>query len=115
MTHIEFVQRTIPVSTVTIKSQWSKKDYGKELLKAAKASSESKSYQTPSSIEKAVKDARTKAPEKSQVYQTDPRTGKGEIKAYDPQSGLYITPAGGRTDYSNDYDRYYNTLIGGNK
>ena len=115
MTNIEFVQRTIPVSTVTIKSQWSKKDYGKELLKAAKASSESKSYQTPSSIEKAVKDARTKAPEKSQVYQTDPRTGKGEIKAYDPQSGLYITPAGGRTDYSNDYDRYYNTLIGGNK
>ena len=115
LTNIEFVQRTIPVSTVTIKSQWSKKDYGKELLKAAKASSESKSYQTPSSIEKAVKDARTKAPEKSQVYQTDPRTGKGEIKAYDPQSGLYITPVGGRTDYSNDYDRYYNTLTGGNK
>ena len=47
MCNLEFVQRTVPVSTVTLKSNWTKKDYGKQVLSAMKQAAENKTYNSP--------------------------------------------------------------------
>ena len=107
---IEFVQRTIPVSTVTLKSNWTKKDYGKQVLDAIKQAKETGSYKEPSTIEKKVKNHLKEVPDYSYVAQVDPTTGAVVYSELDMVSGDYIRKTDGSIDYRGDTGGYVQDL-----
>lgn len=99
LTKIEFVQRTVPISQVTIKSTLSKKDYAKQLQEAFKQAKESGSYNNISKLEIEAKNEMDKhlspylygAQVPSVIKQVDPKTGKVKTSYMDMASGNYIT------------------------
>ena len=104
LTKIEFVQRTVPISQVTVKSTLSKKDYARQLQTAFKQAQESQSYKAPSRAEVEIKNNLSKPEyvspyfhdaqifnQPSVVAQVDPRTGKMKEARFDMVSGTYIT------------------------
>ena len=107
---IEFVQRNIPVSTVTLKSNWTKKDYGQQVLSAIKQAAETGDYKEPSSLERKVKDHLKAVPNYSYVVQTDPTTGKLIESQLDMVSGDYVRRTDGTVDYRNDTMGYAQDL-----
>lgn len=107
---IEFVQRTVPISTVTIKSNWSKKDYGKQVLGAIKQTQETEAYKEPSNIEKRVVDKMKERPGSSVIAHPDPKTGKMVYSYKDMVSGDYITRYDGTVDYKNRNVQYLQDL-----
>ena len=107
---IEFVQRNIPVSTVTLKSNWTKKDYGQQVLSAIKQAAETGDYKEPSSLERRVKDHLKAVPNYSYVVQTDPTTGKLIESQLDMVSGDYVRRTDGTVDYRNDTMGYAQDL-----
>lgn len=110
LTKIEFVQRTIPVSTVTLKSNWSKKDYGKQLLDSIKQAKETGDYRYPSQVTKRIKSELKEHPTQSIVAQTDPTTGKVVYSQLDMVSGDYVRRTDGQVDYSKQYADYLQDL-----
>lgn len=107
---IEFVQRTIPVSTVTLRSNWTKKDYGQQILSAIKKAAETGDYKEPSSLEKKVKDHLKRVPNYSYVVQTDPTTGKLIESQLDMVSGDYVRKTDGTVDYRGNTAGYAQDL-----
>ena len=107
---IEFVQRNIPVSTVTLKSNWTKKDYGQQVLSAIKQAAETGDYKEPSSLERRVKDHLKAVPNYSYVVQTDPTTGKLIESQLDMVSGDYVRRTDGTIDYRNNTMGYAQDL-----
>lgn len=107
---IEFVQRNIPVSTVTLKSNWTKKDYGQQVLSAIKQAAETGDYKEPSSLERKVKNHLKAVPNYSYVVQTDPTTGKLIESQLDMVSGDYVRRTDGTVDYRNDSVSYAQDL-----
>ena len=107
---IEFVQRNIPVSTVTLKSNWTKKDYGQQLLSAIKQAAETGDYKEPSFLERRVKDHLKAVPNYSYVVQTDPTTGKLIESQLDMVSGDYVRRTDGTIDYRNNAMGYAQDL-----
>lgn len=107
---IEFVQRTIPVSTVTIKSNWTKKDYGQQILSAIKQAKETGDYKRPSTLEMEVKNHITEVPNSSYVIQIDPTTGEKKESTLDIVSGTYIRRTDGSIDYSGSVGDYLQDL-----
>lgn len=107
---IEFVQRTIPVSTVTLKSNWSKKDYGKQVLSAIKQAAETEEYKEPSAMERKVKNHLKAVPNYSFVVQKDPTTGKIVESRLDMVSGDYIRKTDGSIDYRGNNTGYIQNL-----
>lgn len=110
MCNIEFVQRTVPVSTVTLKSNWTKKDYGKQILSAMKQAAENKTYNRPSAIERKVKNHLKSVPNYSFVAQVDPTTGKVIYSQRDMVSGDYVRRTDGSVDYRGDNVGYAQDL-----
>lgn len=106
---IEFVQRTVPISTVTLKSNWSKKDYGGALISAAKLAKEEGTY-NPSAIEKRIKSELKEHPTQSIVGQVDVKTGQVVYSQYDMVSGDYLKKIDGNVDYRNDFASYIQDL-----
>lgn len=100
MCNIEFVQRTIPVSTVTLKSTISKKDYAKELIQAAKQASKSKTSEIVTQISKEIKAQRKQSPDKTVISWIDPRTGQAVYGQTDLQSGSYIVRTPDKIEYN---------------
>lgn len=107
---IEFVQRNVPVSTVTLKSNWTKKNYGKQVLSAIKQAAETGSYNIPSSIEKEVKDHLKEVPNYSYVVQVDPTTGNIVRSELDMVSGDYIRKTDGSIDFKRNNQNYIQDL-----
>lgn len=97
--NIEFVQRTIPVSTVTIRSTVSKRDYAKDLIEASKQAKETGSYLNTTKISKEVQKQLNAKPEDSVVAQIDPRTNEVIYSREDMVSGYYITTPSGKVEY----------------
>lgn len=99
LTKIEFVQRTVPISQVTIKSTLSKKDYAQQLQEAFKQAKENGSYKNISKLEVEAKQEMDKyispyfyeAQVPSVIKQVDPRTGRVKTSQMDLESGNYIT------------------------
>lgn len=110
MCNLEFVQRTVPVSTVTLKSNWTKKDYGKQVLSAMKQAAENKTYNSPSAIERTVKNHLKSVPNYSYVAQVDPTTGKVIYSQRDMVSGDYVRRTDGSVDYRGDNVGYVQDL-----
>ena len=110
MCNIEFVQRTVPVSTVTVRSNWTKKDYGKKVLSAMKQAAESETYKRPSTLEKEVKNHLKSVPDRSYVIQVDPTTGEIKHSQKDMVSGDFITKPSGKVIYNGQLTEYIQDL-----
>ena len=111
LTKIEFVQRTLPFSQVTIKSTLSKKDYAQQVLSAFKQAKESGSYKIPSTLERDVKNKLREAPERSVISQVDPKTGEVRDHYRDMVSGNYVTdPMNNKTYYRDNFSPYIQEL-----
>lgn len=98
--NLEFIQRTIPVSTITIQSTISKRDYAKELIEASRAASESGSYMGVTQITKEVKKQRKDRPDKTVISWIDPKTGQVVYGQTDISSGSFIVNSPHKVEYS---------------
>jgi hypothetical protein len=110
MCNIEFVQRTVPVSTVTLKSNWTKNDYGMQVLSAMKQAAESETYKRPSTLEKEVKNHLKSVPDRSYIIQVDPTTGEIKYSQKDMVSGDFITKPSGKVIYNGQVTEYIQDL-----